>query len=136
MAHQTIRRNASKKIAKLVEGAIRATVFDHGDMGRNEDLEVGSERAEALLADWMDWAASRGKGRTSCYASLATDTVRVRDGETFRADVLTLAWHSNRGIDFYLAERPNPTVSSPCGISPQAVEPKSLQAELVEWLAA
>lgn len=134
--YTTIRRNAHRKIQALADQAIAARLWDHGDMGAIE--EIGLERAQELLEDWRAWSAERGK-RTSCYAALNEGTTRYGKGGSLRRQtVLTLAYHSNRGIDFILSDEPaeQRPAPSPCGISPQAVEPKSLQAELVEWLAA
>lgn len=103
----TIRRNAHKKIAKLVAGALRVQAYNHS--GPEPARTVEPAHLDAALEDWFEW--TRGGSGSAWFH---TGNRYVTDSKTGRhlpgvcrdVKTLILSYHQNRGLEVILEEGP------------------------------
>lgn len=100
----TIRRNAHKKIAKLVKDAVRVQSYDHS--GPEPKRTIDAEHVDAVLEDWFEWTR---EGCGSAWIHNGTRYVTGPDGRHVPGMVvdvkaLVLAYHQNRGLEAILEE--------------------------------
>ena len=97
---QTIRRNAHKRIRALVANAIELKTYNHS--GPEAPKVVAPEDVDRVLAMWFDWTKTSKAG-----SAWISETTRYAAAGTLRSQtILTLAYHSNQGIDVVLADAP------------------------------